>query len=69
MSQYKEKIVDVITGEEIWRDYTDAEIAEAQKAQAEAAVLAIEQAEKEAARKAIFDKLGITEEEAKLLLS
>ena len=66
---YKEKIVNIQTGEETWRDYTPAEIAEVEKAQAEAAARAAEQAEKEAARKAIFDKLGITEEEAKLLLS
>ena len=66
---YKEKIVNVETGEETWRDYTAAEIAEVEAAQAEAAAKATELAEKEAARKAIFDKLGITEEEAKLLLS
>lgn len=66
---YKEKIVNIETGEETWRDYTAAEIADIEKAQAEAATRAAEQAEKEAARKAIFDKLGITEDEAKLLLS
>lgn len=68
MSQYKEKIVDVITGEEIWRDYTDAEIAEAQKAQAEAAAEAAQLAQKKADRKAILEKLGLTEEEAAVLL-
>lgn len=66
---YKEKIVNLATGEETWRDYTDAEIAEVEKAQAEAANHAAEQAEKQIARNAIFDKLGITEEEAQLLLS
>jgi hypothetical protein len=67
-NMYKEKIVNVKTGEETWRDYTAEEIAEVEKAKAEAAAKATEAAEKEAARKAIFDKLGITEEEAKLLL-
>lgn len=66
---YKEKIVNIETGEETWRDYTPAEIAEVEKAQAEAAAKAAEEAEKETARKTIFDRLGITEEEAKLLLS
>lgn len=66
---YKEKIVNAITGEETWRDYTDAEIAEVEKAQAKAAAEAKEATEKDAARKAILEKLGITEEEAKLLLS
>lgn len=66
---YKEKIIDINTGEETWRDYTPAEIAEVEKAQAEAAARIAEQAEKDAARKAIFDKLGLSEEEAKLLLS
>lgn len=66
---YKEKIVNVATGEETWRDYTEAEIAEVKEAQSKAAARIAEQTEKEIARKAIFDKLGITEEEAKLLFS
>ena len=66
---YKEKIVNVTTGEETWRDYTPQEVAEVEKAQAEAAARIAEIAEKEAARKAIFDKLGLSEDEAKLLLS
>jgi predicted HicB family RNase H-like nuclease len=61
---YKEKIVNVETGE----DFTAAEIAEVEKAQAESAARIAELAAKDAARKAIFDKLGITEEEARLLL-
>lgn len=65
---YKEKIVDFSTGEEIWRDYTPAEIAGVEKAQAEAAARIAELAEKETARRAILEKLGLTEEEAKLLL-
>lgn len=66
---YKEKILDVTTGEITWRDYTPEEIAAVEKAQAEVAARNAELAAKDAARKAIFDKLGITEEEAKLLLS
>lgn len=68
MTTYSEKIVNVETGEETWRNYTPSEILEIEKAQAEAAAKAAELAEKEAARKAIFDKLGLTEEEAKTLL-
>ena len=66
---YKEKIINIETGEETWRDYTPVEITEVEKAQAEAAAKAAELAAKEGARKAIFDKLGLSEEEAKLLLS
>ena len=66
---YQEKIIDVITGEETWRDYTPEEIAEVEKAQAEAAEVTAKQAETAAAKTALLEKLGITEEEAKLLLS
>lgn len=65
---YKEKIVNVATGEETWRDYTPAEIAEVEKAQAEAAEQAVKAAEAAAAKAVLLTKLGITEEEAKLLL-
>lgn len=65
---YKEKIVNLETGEETWRDYSAAEIAEVEKAQAEAAARIAELAEKDAARQALLTKLGITEEEARLLL-
>lgn len=69
---YKEKIINLETGEETWRDYTPAEIAEVEKAQAEAAARAAELAEKAteaaAAKAALLAKLGITEEEVKLLL-
>lgn len=67
--KYQEKIIDLQTGEIHFRDYTEEEIAAVEKAKAEAAVLMAELAEKEAARKAIFDKLGLTEEEAAVLLS
>jgi hypothetical protein len=65
---YKEKIVNTITGEEIWRDYTDAQIEEVKRAEAEIAALAIKEAQAAVKRQALLDKLGITEEEAKLLL-
>ena len=66
---YKEKIINIATGEETWRDYTREEIAEVEKAQAEAAKLAAKQVEVAAARQTLLTKLGITEEEAKLLLA
>jgi hypothetical protein len=69
----KEKIIDLETGEETWRDYTPAEIAEVEKAQADAAAKAAAEAqvkaEAAAAKAALLAKLDITEEEAKLLLS
>ena len=66
-------IVDCSTGEQTAVPLTAEEIAEleAMAAQAEADRLAAEQeaAAKAAARQALLDKLSITEEEAKLLLS
>lgn len=65
----KIKIVNVSTGEEIEREMNAEELAqwEADKAAAEAA--SAEAAAKEATRQALLAKLGITEDEAKLLLS
>ena len=68
MTNYKEKIIDSHTGEETWRDYTVEEIAEVEKAQAEAEIRAAEQAAKAEQRAALLERLGLTEEEAKLLL-
>ena len=65
---YKEKIVNVLTGEITWRDYTDAEIAEVEAAQTEAAQRAELELEKEAARQAVLTKLGLTADEAQALL-
>lgn len=65
---YKEKIVNIETGEETWRDYTDAEIAAVEKAQAEAVAKAAKATEAAAAKAALLVKLGITEDEARLLL-
>lgn len=65
----QEKIVDLVTGKETFRDYTPEEIAavEAEKAKAES--LLNEQTINIAKKTALFEKLGITEDEAKLLLS
>lgn len=64
----KIKIHNVETGEVIERDLTDEELAqrEADKAKAEAKAQA--KAEAAAQRQALLEKLGITEEEARLLL-
>jgi len=70
---YKEKIVNALTGIETFRDYTEAEIAEveaeiaAKNAAAQAKATA--EATKAAEKAALLSKLGITEDEAKLLLS
>jgi hypothetical protein len=69
MTTHKEKIIDAITGEVVIKDYTPEQTAELElllliqeknKADAEA---------KSAHKIALLDKLGITAEEAKLLLS
>jgi len=65
---YKEKIVNAATGEETWRDYTEAEIAEVEAAKAEAETQRLAQEAKATAKAALLDKLGITQEEAALLL-
>lgn len=67
--EYKEKIVNLETGEETWRDFTDAEIAELEKAQEERQKKEAEAEAKAVKKDALLLKLGITEEEAKLLLS
>jgi len=73
MTKYVEKIFNVETGEETIRPYTAGEVAEMEKNEAElkAKLTAIqrEQFAKDAARQVILDKLGITPEEASLLLS
>lgn len=69
MTDYKHKIVNALTGEETWRDYTPDEIAQVEAAQAEAEAKAAELAAKQAARQAVLDKLGLTADEAAALLS
>ena len=63
------KIHDVQTGEIIEREMTDEEAAQYKADQIAAANEAKVKAEAEAAKIALLEKLGITEEEAKLLLS
>jgi hypothetical protein len=65
---YKEKIVNALTGEESWRNYTTAEIAQVEAAQAEVVKRLVEAEVKEAARQAVLTKLGLTAEEAQALL-
>ena len=67
-----EKIVDIVTGDEIIRPYTDDEIAfvQAEKAKIEArqAIKDAEQVSKDAARQAVLDKLGLSADEVAALL-
>jgi len=67
MSEYKETIVNAETGEVKVRDLTKAEIADLQSQQAELEerLKAIE--EKNLARSAVLEKLGLTADEVKLL--
>lgn len=68
MSKPIVKIVNVETGEELEREMNDAEFAKYEAEQAaEAERLANAQAQA-AAKAALLERLGITEEEAKLLL-
>ena len=73
MTKYTEKIVDVTTGEETSREFTKEEIADLVKEQKtldeKSAVRKAEVAAGISDRLAILTKLGLTEDEAKLLLS
>jgi len=62
------KIVNCETGEEIVRDANADEIAQMELDAANAAARKAEAEAKEAARQAILDRLGLTADEAKLLL-
>jgi hypothetical protein len=66
---YIEKIVDAITGEVILRDYTPAQLAEVEAAEIEGAKRREAEAKAEADKAALLAKLGITADEARLLLS
>lgn len=59
----KEKIVDVATGEETWREYTAEEIAKVEAAKAELAAEREAVLAAAAARKAILEKLGLSADE------
>jgi len=73
MTKYVEKIFDSATGEETIRPYTVEEVAQVEAAQKQladkAALLAETQAAKDADKAALLAKLGITADEAKLLLA
>jgi hypothetical protein len=66
-----EKLVDAITGEEtiIERDETAQEMAEREAFEAKIAEAQAEAEERATAKTALLAQLGITEEQAKLLLS
>ena len=68
LNMYQEKIVDVVTGEETFRPYTKEEIAAVEAAIAQAKDLQAQSEQKNAAKAALLDRLGITAEEAALLL-
>ena len=63
------KIVNVVTKEEIVRDATAKEIAQIELDAVNAAAEKAEAEAKETQRQAILDRLGLTSEEAALLLS
>ena len=72
MTEYKEKIFNIQTGETIWRDYTKAEV---QEVEGELTQIAKEQADIKAKRAAqaaektsILNRLGLTEDELKTIL-
>jgi hypothetical protein len=62
------KIVNCETGEEIIRDANADEIAQIALDKAEAEARKVEAKAKETARAAILDRIGLTADEAKLLL-
>jgi acyl-CoA reductase-like NAD-dependent aldehyde dehydrogenase len=68
MTTFNEKIIYIETGEEIIEPYNDEQLAELAKATEKKAESDAEAATKAAQRAAVFERLGITEEEAKLLL-
>ncbi len=66
---YFERIVNVETGETVERPYSEKEIKEVEAKQAESLALLKAQSARAADKAALLAKLGITDDEAKLLLS
>lgn len=66
---FQEKFIDLTTGEEIFRDYTPQEMSEAAALQAKVLERFEENQKLMDAKLTVLQKLGITEDEAKLLLS
>jgi len=62
------RIHDTTSGEIVDREMTDLEIAQYEKDQLERAAIQLETKAKEAQRQAILDRLGLTADEAQLLL-
>ena len=68
MTKPQVKIVDVSTGEEIIRDATAEEIKRFEKEAADAAEQNAIESDKANQKQAILDRLGLTADEAKILL-
>ena len=68
MATPKITIHDVLTGETVVRDFNVAELAQLELDKAEAEAQAEAKLAKQVARTALLTKLGITEQEAQLLL-
>ena len=64
-----ERIIDTINGDVIEVPYTPEQIEDSKKTQQAANEEIAKLEEKKAAKKAIFEKLGLSEAEAKLLFS
>ena len=69
MTRPLKMIYDSITGEAITREFDDEEFDEYQAEQADAADRAAEAEARATQKAALLDRLGITEDEAKLLLA
>lgn len=68
MATPKITIHDAVTGETVVRDFNAAELAQLELDKAEAKKQADALVVKQAARQAVLDRLGLTEQEAQLLL-
>jgi hypothetical protein len=68
MIKYKEKIVNLETDEITFRDYTSEEILEMEKLQNQISAISAARKAKEIEKLAIFEKLGLTADEATALL-
>ena len=64
----QEKIVNTITNETTFRDYTEEQLTQVETAKLETEYRLLKENEIIAAKLALFNRLGITEDEAKLLL-
>lgn len=69
LPNYYEKIVDINSGEETIRPFTDEEIVKIKAEEEKTALIAAENAEKLAQKKAIWEKMGLSESEVMVLLS